>query len=80
MDVIDRETYQPFTTALHIIKTVKKMHPQQFQFHVDYFDKIAGTTSLRIAIEKEARTEEIISTYDVQLDEFRKLRKEYFLY
>jgi len=80
MNVQDRETFQPFLTTLHIIKTIRKMYPRQFQFHTEYFDKIIGSIAIRQAIERDDRVEEIIGNFTAQLEEFKDLRKSYLLY
>jgi uncharacterized protein YbbC (DUF1343 family) len=78
--VIDRELYRPFESSLHIIQAVMKMYPNHFKFHVEYFDKIMGTSKLREALEKGIDVKDIIKSYQVDLDNFSKLRKPYLLY
>jgi uncharacterized protein YbbC (DUF1343 family) len=67
-------------TTLHVIKTVKDMYPEQFRFHVEYFDKIIGSSSIRHGIEKGIILNEIIGEYSFQLEEFFDQRKSYLLY
>jgi uncharacterized protein YbbC (DUF1343 family) len=78
--VFDRATFRPFLATLHIIKTIREMCPNQFEFHAEYFDKIIGSSSIRQAIEREARIKEIARGYAVQLEEFKDLRITYLLY
>ena len=78
--VQEREVYHPFLTTLHIIKTIRAMCPQQFEFHKEYFDKIIGSDTIRQAIEQETKIEEIVSKYNAQLDGFKNLGKAYLLY
>ena len=80
LHVQDRETFQPFQTSLHIIQTVRNMASGKFEFHRDYFDKIAGSASIREALERGDRIEEVIGTSTSQLEEFKNLRKTYLLY
>jgi uncharacterized protein YbbC (DUF1343 family) len=75
-----RDSFQPFYTTLHIIQTIRNMCPEKFAFHGDYFDKIAGSASIREALEKEDRIEKIMESFAAQLEEFKNLRKAYLLY
>ncbi len=78
--VIDRNLYRPFETTLHIIKTVKQMCPDQFEFHSHYFDKIMGTDNVRLALEQGRNIEEIKASYSKELERFKELRKSFLLY
>jgi uncharacterized protein YbbC (DUF1343 family) len=78
--VWDRDMFKPFESTLHIIRTIRDMYPDHFQFHAEYFDKITGTKLIRRAIEKGKKIIEIIEGYESQLDEFAKLRETYLLY
>jgi uncharacterized protein YbbC (DUF1343 family) len=80
VQVLDRNAYQPLTTTLHIIQTVRAMYPDKFQFHTNYFDKIMGTAKVRQALEKGTPVAQIVATFQPGLAEFRTLRKPYLLY
>ncbi len=78
--VTDRSQFRPFETTLHIIKTVRDMYPNDFDFHPDYFDKIIGTDRIREALEAGERVETIIEELGVEIAAFAELRKPYLLY
>ena len=78
--IFDRETFRPFRTALHIIKTVRDMYPQKFEFHSHYFDRIIGSSVIRQAIEMDTEIHEISKNYSSKVEEFAKLRETYLLY
>lgn len=78
--VTDRNLYRPFAAALHLIKLVRDMYPDKFQFHAEYFDKVTGTVRVREALEKGAAVEDIVKSYDAGLRSFADLRKAYLLY
>lgn len=80
LHVFDRDRYRPFETALHIIKTVRNMYPEKFEFHNDYFDKIMGSSRVREAIEKGLTVGEIVRSFGQDLEEFASSRKPYLLY
>jgi len=80
LHVIDREVFRPFLTSLWIIKTIRDMYPDKFEFHVDYFDKIMGNSDVRLALESGQSPEQIARELQVDLKEFDKLRQRYLLY
>jgi len=78
--VIDRSLYRPFETALHIVRIIREMYPDKFEFHKDYFDKIMGTSKVREALEKGVSIKDIMESFKEGLDKFSELRKSYLLY
>ncbi|MBS3818070.1 DUF1343 domain-containing protein [bacterium] len=78
--VVERERFHPFRTTLHIIQTIRKMHPDRFQFHKNYFDQIMGTSFIRKSLFQGLSIREIRKKYEKDLNEFSRLRKEYLLY
>jgi len=78
--VTDRSAFRPFSTALHIIKTVRDISPGKFEFHADYFDQVMGTASVRKALEAGADVATILANIEPGLAAFAELRKPYLLY
>lgn len=78
--VLDRTEFKPFSTTLHIIKTIRDIYPEDFVFHPEYFDKIMGTSRIREALEKGRSVTEIREDYAEELGEFERLRRDYLLY
>lgn len=80
LHVLDRNTYKPVETSLHVIKTIRDMYPAQFQFHADYFDKVMGTARVRDALESGRPVRDIAAGWDAELLKFAEVRKPYLLY
>lgn len=78
--VLDRNTFRPFESTLHIITTIKTLYPDKFKFHPEYFDNIMGNSKVREALERGDRVEEIMASYQAELDRFSEFRKPYLLY
>lgn len=78
--VTDRNSYRPFEAALHIVKTIREMYPDQFQFHAEYFDKVMGTAKIRESLEKGLEVAEIVKGYEAELSAFARERNPYLLY
>jgi len=78
--VTDRNLFRPLETSLNIIKAIRDMYPEKFEFHPEYFDKIMGTAKVREALEKGVAVSEIVKTFGESLAKFSEKRKPYLLY
>ncbi|MEH6938774.1 exo-beta-N-acetylmuramidase NamZ domain-containing protein [Bacillus sp. JJ664] len=79
--VTDREKLDAVSTGLHIIKTIHDMYPNDFQFlSTNFFDKLIGNDWIRPMILEGASITDIMDKYQKELDEFKKVRKEYLMY
>jgi len=76
----DRNAYRPFETTLHIIKTMRDMYPDKFEFQPEYFDQIMGTAKVRESLNKGVGVSEIVAGFEKGLADFTQLRKPYLLY
>jgi len=80
LHVFDRNSFKPFETTLHILKTVIEMYPDKFSFYPDYFDKIMGSSSIRLSLLEGAEIREIFAGIKKELEDFSKMRKKYLIY
>ena len=78
--VTDRTLFRSFATVLHVIKTIRDMSPDKFEFHKDYFDKIMGTSKVREALEAGRTVPAILEGLKPGIAAFAELRKPYLLY
>jgi uncharacterized protein YbbC (DUF1343 family) len=78
--ITDRIAYRPLETTLHIIKTIRDMYPDKFQFHEKYYDKIMGTSKVREAMLKGIAVEDIVAGFQDGLKTFSEQRQPFLLY
>ena len=78
--VTDREAFRSFDAALHIIATIRRIYPENFRFHEEYFDRLMGTARVRLALEGGQGAADIIESFRYEIDEFGRLRSPYLLY
>lgn len=79
--ITDREKFEAVKTGLSLIKMIHDLYPDDFQFLASgSFDKLAGNGWIRTKIKNGASIDEIIDTYQKQLKQFNKTRKQYLLY
>jgi uncharacterized protein YbbC (DUF1343 family) len=78
--VTDRARYDPTTTAIHLLTAVRKAHRDQFGWIPAHFDRLAGTGSLRSAIDSGTSPAEIVRSWEQDLDRFRTRRRPALIY
>jgi uncharacterized protein YbbC (DUF1343 family) len=87
--VLDREVFEPVITGLAMVKTVFDLYPNEFKwknppyeyvFDRNPFDVIAGTEKTRNMIENGSCVNDIKLSWQNDVEDFEKLRKQYFLY
>ncbi|MDR7074146.1 exo-beta-N-acetylmuramidase NamZ family protein [Fictibacillus barbaricus] len=84
--VTDEKLFQPVLTGIALVKTIHDMYPDDFAFRAEdsagksYFDLLIGNGWVREAIESGSSVEDIVSRYNDELEQFKKLREKYLLY
>jgi len=78
--VTDRRALRPVALVTALLLAVVRTHPDQFQFKKETFDRLAGTSKMREAIEKGAPLEEIVESWRPGLEEYAARRGKYLLY
>ena len=80
LHVTDLRAYRSVTVAVHLLSAIGKQHPGKLEFRERAFDRLAGTDSLRKALEAGQRPAAIISGWKKELAAFLKRRAPYLLY
>ncbi len=89
LHITDRKKFRSVKTALDIIYTVKKTHPQDFEwrkppyeFEKDKlpFDILIGNSLVREMIEEGSFSENVEKTCSEGVEEFIRIREKYLLY
>lgn len=65
---------------LSLLITMYKAFPDKDKFFNSYFEKLAGTSKLRMQIQQGLSEEEIRKTWQAELTQFKDKRKKYLLY
>jgi uncharacterized protein YbbC (DUF1343 family) len=76
----ERERYDPTLAAVAALLEIQRMHPDRLRFRADHFDRLAGTTRLREAIQAGASLERATAGWAAQLAAFRQASARYRLY
>lgn len=89
MHVTARRQFEPVLTGVALVKVAYDLYsedfrwkepPYEYVYNRNPFDVIAGTDSLRTAIEQGASLELIEDSWKAPLDQFKSLRQQWLLY
>jgi uncharacterized protein YbbC (DUF1343 family) len=80
LQVTDAKLYDPTKLAVALIAAIRAVHPRQFQFRPESFDRLAAGPDLRRALEAGRPAWEIWDGWEQQLRKFREIREKYLIY
>ena len=87
--ILDREEFEPVITGLAMVKMIFDLYPSEFKwknppyeyvFDRNPFDVIAGTEKTRNRIEQGSSVKDIKLSWQKDVEDFKKLSEQYFLY
>jgi uncharacterized protein YbbC (DUF1343 family) len=78
--VTDRRRYDPTATAVYLLATIQRLQPDSLQWIPAHFDRLAGGTDLRVALQAGMSPRDILSRWKKGVDQFRKRRARFLLY
>ena len=76
----DREQFEPLGAALHLIGAVIALHPREFSWRNDHFDRLAGSDRLRRALQRGESAESITGHWRSGVSSFEGARRSCLLY
>ncbi len=78
--VTDRAAYDPTATAVHLLTAVRRRHSAEFGWIPAHFDRLAGTTRLREAIDTGTDPRTIVSGWTAERERFVARRRAALIY
>ncbi len=78
--VTNRNIFKPVEAGLYLLWEIKKNHPDKFEWKGKSFDRLCGTPEVRLMLNAGKTPEEIISSWQKDLNNFKKIRSKYLLY
>ena len=87
LSVTDRGSFRAVRTAMLLIDTIRRLHPNEFAWAgsnqrepgLRTIDRLAGTDRFRTAVDA-GRLRELLGEWDAQAEAFRRMREPYLLY
>lgn len=89
LQVSDRDSFRPYRTTLALIQALLELYPQDFQWKQPPYeyeqermpiDLLIGDPVVRAALEAGTPVQELESSWENGLEEFKKIREGYLLY
>ncbi len=80
LEVTDRAAYDPTVTAVYLLTAIRRRHPTELGWIPKHFDRLAGTTRLREAIEAGEDPAAIVRGWDGEGRLFLERRRPVLLY
>ena len=80
LEVTDRVAYDPTVTAVYLLTAIRRRHPTELGWIPKHFDRLAGTTRLREAIEAGEDPAAIVRGWEGERRMFLERRRPVLLY
>jgi beta-N-acetylhexosaminidase len=77
---MDRDRLEPYYSGVRIVNEIYRMYPDKFEWKIEHFDRLCGTSKVRQAISSGASLKELRSEWQIELEAFRKIRDKYLIY
>jgi uncharacterized protein YbbC (DUF1343 family) len=78
--VTDRNTYDPTATAITLMAVIRRVHPGQFRWTPAQFDRLAGTSGVRLDLSSGAGPAAVMAAWPAELQAFTVRRQPALLY
>ena len=78
--VLDRDQFSPLPAALHLLSATILLHPQEFEWRAEHFDRLAGSDHIRRALAARRPVDSIVECWRSGIEQFVRSRKPYLLY
>ena len=78
--VTDRGRYDPTVTAVHLMAAIRATHPGRMRWSAAQFDRLAGGSTLRTALESGKPAGEIVAPWAEALRQFEARRRPFLIY
>lgn len=85
LHVCDRNLFRPVTAGFEIVSAIRRQWPHDFEWRIPTtgihnFDKLAGTNTIRKALDDGTDVDQLTLHWDSERDEFAQIRRPYLLY
>ena len=73
-------TFRPIATGLHLMHTIKRMHPSDWHWNASHFDLLMGNAHTRTELDAGASVAELMRGWQAGQGAFEAARREVMLY
>ena len=80
LHITDEASFRPVAVAVAVLAAARELHPDEFRFDADRFDRLAGTRRLREAIERGDPWRGIVASWTADVTTFLERAAPFRLY
>jgi uncharacterized protein YbbC (DUF1343 family) len=80
LEVTNREAYDPPAAAVHLLAAIRARHGREFAWIPKHFDRLAGTTALREALQAGVAPDTIVRGWEAERRAFLERRRTVLIY
>ena len=80
MRITNRDLFESAKAGVYILHAIKTLYPKEFEWRQGRIDGLLGTSSVREALDEEMSPDEIVKSWEEDLETFKKKRANYLLY
>ena len=80
LHVTDRAAYDPVQTAVVLLAAIRDVSPEQFRISAPHFDRLAGTSALRVGLESGLGATQLTAGWVAERKAFRERIGKYLIY
>lgn len=80
INLTNRDDFNAVEFGIKLIYSLKKLYPDDFKFRDASIDRLSGTTKIRESINSLVHPDELINSWQKELEEFQNIRKKYLFY
>ncbi|PIQ10990.1 MAG: hypothetical protein COW71_01450, partial [Ignavibacteriales bacterium CG18_big_fil_WC_8_21_14_2_50_31_20] len=66
--------------GIELLYSIHKLYPNYFEFRRNWLDKLFGNKNLTEMLKNNSNLDEIFNSWEIELNSFKNLRKNYLLY
>lgn len=78
--VLDSRTFMPIESALFLIREVLNLHPEEFKFEPEVFDRLVGNDWIRRMLTESRAVDAVVERWKPGLAAFELRRRQHLLY
>jgi uncharacterized protein YbbC (DUF1343 family) len=78
--ITDGDRFRPIETVLHMLREILNLHPEEFAFRDEAFDRLAGNSWIRRMLSENRAVEAIVERWENDLEDFRRRREPHLMY
>ena len=75
IEIDSRDDVEPFKIGMTIVNEIYKNHSDKFEFKADFFDKLYGSSDLRLAILNGDNLSQLFKKNEEAIEDFNRMRR-----